>query len=39
MPQGSWLGPLVFMMLIDDLRPMLLTHKYLDDTTVTEVVT
>jgi len=38
MPQGTWLGPLTFTILIDDLRPGLLTHKYVDDTTVTEMI-
>ena len=38
MPQGSWLGPLIFIILIDDLRPKLLTHKFVDDTTVSETV-
>lgn len=37
-PQGSWLGPLVFLILIDNLRPDLLTHKFVDDTTLSEVV-
>ena len=38
MPQGSWLGPLIFIILIDDLCPSVLTHKYLDDTTLTEII-
>jgi len=38
MPQGSWLGPLIFLILIDDLQPQLLTHKYVDDTTVSEIL-
>jgi len=38
MPQGSWLGPLIFVILIDDLRPKLLTRKFVDDTTVSETV-
>ena len=38
MPQGSWLGPLIFIILIDDLRPRLLTHKFVDDTTLSEIV-
>jgi len=38
MPQGSWLGPLIFVTLIDDLRPRLLTHKFVDDTTLSEIV-
>ena len=31
MPQGSWLGPLI-------LRPRLLTHKFVDDTTLSEIM-
>ena len=38
MPQGSYLGPLTFIILIDDLRPSCLTHKYIDDTTMTEIL-
>jgi len=38
MPQGSWLGLLIFLMLIDDLRLQLPTHKYVDVTTVSETV-
>jgi len=38
MPQGSYLGPLTFIILIDDLRPRCLTHKYIDDTSVTETI-
>jgi len=37
-PQGSWLGPLIFLLLIDDLKLPLLTHKYVDDTTVSEIL-
>ena len=38
MPQGSHLGPLIFIILIYDLRPELLTNKFVDDTTVSERV-
>jgi hypothetical protein len=38
MPQGSFLGPLTFIVLIDSLRAACLTHKFVDDTTLTEVV-
>jgi len=31
-PQGSLVGPLTFMLLVDDLRLQCLTHKYVDDT-------
>jgi len=33
-PQGSWLGPLVFLILTDNLRLQLPTHKYADNTTI-----
>jgi len=38
MPQGSYLGPLTFVILIDTLQPDCLTHKYVDDTTMTEIL-
>jgi len=37
MPQGSWLGPLSFLALINDLTTGCLIHKYVDDTTLSEV--
>jgi hypothetical protein len=39
MPQGSWLGPLIFITLIDDLSAHCLIHKYVDDTTLSEFLT
>ena len=38
MPQGNYLGPLTFVILIDSLWPGCLTHKFVDDTTVTEIM-
>ena len=38
MSQGSWLGPLTFLVLIDDLNVDCLLHKYVDDTTLTELL-
>ena len=38
MPQGSWLGPLTFLLLIDDLQADCLIHKCVDDTTLTELL-
>ena len=36
MPQGSWLGPLTFIIVIDTLKLSCLTYKYVDDTTMCE---
>jgi hypothetical protein len=36
MPQGSWLGPLCFIVFISDLSLDILLHKYMDDTTASE---
>ena len=38
MSQGSWLGTLTFLLLIDDLQVDCLVHKYVDDTTLTELL-
>ena len=38
MPRGSWLDPLAFLVLIDDLQVDCLMHKYVDDTTLTELL-
>jgi len=35
MPQGSWRGPISFLVMLDDLD---LLHKYVDDATRTEVL-
>jgi hypothetical protein len=37
-PQGTWLGPLAFVTLIDDLQPSCAVHKFIDDTTFTEIL-
>jgi len=37
-PQSSWLCPLSFLVLIDDLDVNCLIHKYVDDTTLSEVI-
>jgi len=39
MPQGSRLGPLSFIVLIDDLRAACEVHKFVDDTTFSELIT
>jgi hypothetical protein len=38
MPQGSFLGPLTFLILIDDLTASCLVHKFVDDTTLSEII-
>ena len=40
MPQGSWLRPFSFIVIIDGLmpKPSCPTHKYMDDTTLTEIL-
>ena len=38
MPQGTWLGSLIFIIYIDDLKPSCITHKFMDDVTLTEVI-
>ena len=38
MPQGSWLGPLMFLVIINDLTAACHIHKFVDDTTLTEVL-
>jgi hypothetical protein len=37
-PQGTWSGPLAYITLIDDLRLLCLVHKFVDDTTLTEIL-
>jgi len=38
MPQGSLLGPLTFIVLIDDLNTDCMIHKFVDDTTLSEFI-
>jgi hypothetical protein len=38
MAQGSYLGPLTFIILIDSLKSACLTHKFVDDTTLSEIL-
>jgi len=38
MPQGSLLGPLTFIVLIDDLNSDCMIHKFVDDTTLSEFI-
>ena len=37
-PQGTWFGPYVFLVLINDLVTSLTMHKFIDDTTITEII-
>jgi len=38
MPHGSRLGPLSFIVLIDDLRAACELHRFVDDTTLSELI-
>jgi hypothetical protein len=38
MPQGTWFGPYVFLIRIDDLKTIMPTVKFVDDVTVTEII-
>ena len=38
MPQGSWLGPLTIIVLMDDLSTGCRMHKFVDDTTLSEII-
>ena len=38
MPQGTWLGPLVFILLINDLSSDCGMHTFVDDVTLSEVI-
>jgi len=38
MPQGTWLGPYIFLIHINDLQTTLPAFKFIDDVTVIEVI-
>jgi hypothetical protein len=38
MPQGTWLGAYVFLILINDLNTIMPSLKFIDDVTLTEVI-
>jgi len=38
MPQGSYLGSLTFITLVDSLQASCMTHTYVDDTTLSKIV-
>ena len=39
LPQGSWFGPFMFLVIINDLSTTLPTYKFVDDVTVVETLT
>ena len=38
MPQSTWVGPLVFILLINDLSTNCIMHKFVDDVTLSEII-
>jgi Reverse transcriptase (RNA-dependent DNA polymerase) len=38
MPQGTWLGPYVFLILLNDLNTNMASFKFFDDVTLTEII-
>jgi len=38
MPQGTWFGPLTFIVHLDDLKPPNSAHEYVDDTPITQIL-
>jgi len=38
MPQGTYLGPYIFLTMIDDLKSLLQLHKFVDDCTLSEII-
>jgi len=38
MPQGTYLGPYIFLTMIDDLKSQLELHKFVDDCTLSEII-
>ena len=38
MPQGTWFGPLCYILLIDSLKLQCAVHKFVDDTTLSDLI-
>ena len=38
MPQGTWFGPYIFLILINDLETFLTLFKFVDDVTMSEII-
>jgi hypothetical protein len=37
LPPGSWLGPIIFILFVNDLKSDELLHNYIDDLTISEI--